>query len=195
MENENIVAIGLYYYACDNITESRLDFRTAVGTRDGGVWLEYQQNDHRGYAAAFGLRHEGPLNQYVGHIVAEEDKCIAFPNIYQHRVDAFELADPTRPGYRKILCFFVVNPFTRVLSTSDVPPQQAHWAIEEMGKAPGLGKLPQELYDAIVKCTTAGLVSRAEAEEDREKLMMERLMFVAAHNQQVFEVEFNMCEH
>ena len=110
------------------------------------------------------------MNQYVGHIVAEEDKCIAFPNIYQHRVDAFELADPTRPGYRKILCFFVVNPFTRVLSTSDVPPQQAEWGLDEAGRAPLMRGLPAELFEMIARETE--LMVREEAEEHRHRSPM-----------------------
>ncbi|TBU59748.1 hypothetical protein BD310DRAFT_976300 [Dichomitus squalens] len=168
MANENIVATGLYYYACENITESRLDFRTAVGSHYRGIWLEYQQSDDQGYTAAFGLQCDRPLNQYLGYVVAEEDKCVAFPNVYQHHVDEFELADPTKPGYRKILCFFIVNPFFRILSTSDVPPQQEHWALDEVSK---------------------------EAEKDRRKLMKERSRFVAVHDKAVFEVDFDMCEH
>ncbi|TBU59755.1 hypothetical protein BD310DRAFT_924125 [Dichomitus squalens] len=197
MANESIVATGLYYYACENLTESRLDFRAAVGNSDNmnGVSLEYEQNDEQGYRTAFGLQRDSPLNQCLGHIVAEENKCVAFPNVYQHHVDAFELADPTKPGYRKILCFFVVNPFVHILSTSDVPPQQEHWTLDELAKAPILGKLPQELYDAVLEYASVGLVSREEAEEDRDKLMQERSQFVVDHNEQVFEVEFNMCEH
>ncbi|TBU41391.1 hypothetical protein BD309DRAFT_965334 [Dichomitus squalens] len=195
MANENIVATGLYYYACENITESRLDFRTAIGAEGRGRSLVHEQDDVQGYTAAFGLQRDRPLNQYLGYIVAEEDKCVAFPNVYQHHVDAFELADSRKPGYRKILCFFVVNPFVRILSTSDVPPQQEKWAFAELAKAPIMGKLPQELYDAVLKYASDGFVSRKEAEEDREKLMKERSRFVVDHNKEVFEVGFNMCEH
>ncbi|KAL1941005.1 hypothetical protein VTO73DRAFT_7641 [Trametes versicolor] len=106
MANEKIVATGLYYYACENITESRLDFRSVVGDGSNGLFWPYQQTDDKGYFTAYGFAGASALNQELGHIVAEEDKCVAFPNIYQHRVDAFQLADPTRPGCRKILCFF-----------------------------------------------------------------------------------------
>lgn len=44
---------------------------------------------------AFGRDHA--LNQHLGHIVAEAGNCIAFPNVYQHHVDAFEL----KPGARR----------------------------------------------------------------------------------------------
>jgi len=39
-----------------------------------------------------------------------EGRCIAFPNIYQHRVSPFELRDKSKPGHRKILAFFLVDP-------------------------------------------------------------------------------------
>ncbi|KAM5539734.1 hypothetical protein V8D89_006547 [Ganoderma adspersum] len=195
MANEAIVATGLYYYACENITESRLDFRAAVGSEESEVDLDYEQNDDTGYMTVFGLQRDSLLNQGVGGIIAEEDKCIAFPNIYQHRVDAFELADPTKPGHRKILCFFLVDPFTKVLSTSDVPPQQADWTTEALGEARTLQQLPQELFDIVVDYARDDKVSRKEAEEVREQLMEERSTFVVEHNKELFEIEFNMCEH
>ncbi|KAI0708785.1 hypothetical protein C8T65DRAFT_576237 [Cerioporus squamosus] len=194
MANERIVATGLYYYACENITESWLDFRITAGT-EHGYDMPYQQSDHQGYLAAYGFAGGDPLNQPLGHIVAEEDKCVAFPNIYQHRVDAFELADPSRPGYRKILCFFLVNPTTRIVSTSDVPPQQEEWVREDAADMAELRTLPRELQDIVMRYARVGTISRGEAVRDREELMKERASFVMEHNEQVFETKFNMCEH
>ncbi|RPD77171.1 hypothetical protein L226DRAFT_459562 [Lentinus tigrinus ALCF2SS1-7] len=191
MANENIVATGLYYYTCENITESRLDFRVTLG----GVDMRYQQDDHLGHVVAYGFGRGHQQNQNVGHIVAEEDKCVAFPNIYQHRVDAFELADPTKPGYRKILCFFLVNPNTEILSTTDVPPQQEDWLEEEMKKIPAMGRLPVELVDMITSYAKQDVMSREEAEGHRAALMEERSNFVLEHNESIYEVKFNLCEH
>ena len=42
---------------------------------------------------------------------------LAFPNVVQHRVSPFRLADPTRPGHRKLLALFLVDPHIRILST------------------------------------------------------------------------------
>ncbi len=53
-----------------------------------------------------------------------EDLLLVFPNFLQHKVSDFTLLDPTQPGTRKILCFFLVNPYERVLSTANVAPQQ-----------------------------------------------------------------------
>ncbi|KAH9940075.1 uncharacterized protein BXZ73DRAFT_42996 [Epithele typhae] len=195
MLNERIVATGIYYYAMENVTESRLSFRQGVGVGDWDADLPYEQGDHRGYRVAYGFGIEDPLNQVLGHIVAAEDKCVAFPNVYQHHVDPFELADKTRAGHRKILALFLVDPHVRVLSTRDVPPQQRDWAMNEVEKAPGLQNLPQELFDMVVGFTEDGLMSREQAGEHRERLMKERSAFDVQQNEEIFEQQFNMCEH
>ena len=193
MANESIVATGLYYYACENISESRLAFRAAVGGAHDA--LEYEQNDFRGWDVVYGFTDDDPLNQPLGHIVAAEGKCVAFPNVYQHRVEPFELADPTRPGHRKILCFFLVNPEVEILSTTRVSPQQEDWVMEEVGRAPALQDLPVELFKLIAEHVCEGLLSREEAERHREELMQERSNFVVKFNKHVYEIEFSMCEH
>ncbi|KAH9856285.1 hypothetical protein C2E23DRAFT_722900 [Lenzites betulinus] len=196
MANEKIVATGLYYYACENITESRLAFRTVVGDdADNGTWMPYEQSDYKGYLTIYGFAGGNTLNQELGHIVADEDKCVAFPNVYQHRVDGFELADPTKPGVRKILCFFLVDPETTILSTTDVPPQQEDWSMAEMHRVPAMLNLPVELFDMVAEHAKEGTISRKEAEEHRDQLMTERANFVLQHNEEVFEIEFSMCEH
>lgn len=157
--------------------------------------MDYENNDNIGYHTVYGFSQGDALNQRLGHIVAQEDKCVAFPNIYQHHVDGFELADSTKPGYRKILCVFLVDPLTRILSTTDVPPQQAEWAMDEMQRAPALLRLPVELFDMIAEYAAAGMMSREEAEEYRADLMEERANFVMQHNEVVFELGFSMCEH
>ncbi|RDX46308.1 hypothetical protein OH76DRAFT_1356245 [Lentinus brumalis] len=208
MANESIVATGLYYYACENITddrpihgrralpitESRLDFRVTVGTADGSG-MRYQQDDHRGFVVAYGFGRDDHQNQELGHIVAEEDKCVAFPNIYQHHVDAFELADPTKPGHRKFLCFFLVNPDLEILSTTDVPPQQEDWLTEEIEQLPRMKDLPPELYGIIMDYVKPNVISREQAEKHRAKLMKERSAFVMKHNERVYQTSFSMCEH
>ncbi|OBZ78275.1 hypothetical protein A0H81_02673 [Grifola frondosa] len=191
----NIVATGLYYYASENITESKLGFRAGVGEYENGPYWDYQPDDSKGWTVAFGFGNTDPKNQEVGSIVAKEDKCLAFSNIYQHRVAPFELEDPTKPGHRKILCFFLVNPFVPVASTSNVPPQQRSWYTDELDKVPQFLQLPQELLDIILNDALAGTITLDEAKKEREKLMEERANFVVEHNQQIFEMEFSMCEH
>ncbi|KAI0668068.1 hypothetical protein C8Q78DRAFT_1081473 [Trametes maxima] len=198
MTNERIVATGVYYYACENISESRLSFCATVGSQNPYATDFHEQDDNKGCMVAYGFGAGSDLNQTLGHIVAEEGKCVAFPNVYQHQVQPFRLADPTRPGHRKILCFFLVDPFHKILSTSDVPPQQEDWWDDELigSVMPALQCLPEELYDAVSDdARRPGTISRQEAEQLREKFMEERSDFSIYHSCEVFQVRYNMCEH
>ncbi|KAH9940059.1 uncharacterized protein BXZ73DRAFT_43212 [Epithele typhae] len=190
MGNERIVATGLYCYTMENVTESGLAFRHCVGSGESGSELMYQQGDRKGYTTAFGFACDDPFSQPLGHIVAAEGKCVAYPNFYQHRVEPFELADKTRPGHIKILSLFLVDPTTRILSTSDVPPQQREWAIAQAEQVPALQKLPRELYDMVVGYAEEGLMSRAQAEEHRGRLMKEQAAFTETYNEESFEQLF-----
>ncbi|MFD8150514.1 DUF4246 domain-containing protein [Streptomyces sp. NPDC059720] len=163
MLNERIVSTGIYYWDSDNITESRLSFRTALDDPD------YEQNDDDGLREVYGLEDEDALNQVLGSAATPAGRCLAFPNILQHRVGSFRLEDPARPGHRKILAFFLVDPLRRIVSTSDVPPQQPWSATSTM--------------------------TLDDAKRYREELMQERKFFVAEHNEQLYEREFSLCEH
>ncbi len=163
MMNERIVSTGIYYWDSDNITESRLSFRTALDDPS------YQQSDDNGMREVYGLENEGALNQILGSAATPEGRCLAFPNILQHRVSSFRLTDPTRAGHRKILAFFLVDPSERIVSTSDLPPQQP-WS-------------------------DTSTMTLNQAKEYREQLMQERKFFVNEHNEQLYEREFSLCEH
>ncbi|KAI0642313.1 hypothetical protein C8Q79DRAFT_1013602 [Trametes meyenii] len=194
MQNERIVATGLFYYDSANITESRLAFREAVGDGQytGASALEYEQDDDSGYTLVYGIGRGIPLNQRLGDVVAKEDKCLAFPNVYQHCVAPFELVDHSLPGHRKILALFLVDPFTAIYSTSQVPPQQERWYKDAVfGEGPLFEKLPQEVSDIIMGLVLEGVtVSLDQAKGDREDLMKERGKFMFTHNAQVFEAGF-----
>ncbi|MFJ6615609.1 DUF4246 domain-containing protein [Streptomyces sp. NPDC091289] len=163
MLNERIVSTGIYYWDSENITESRLSFRAALDDP------RYEQNDDNGVREVYGLEDEDALNQTLGSASTPSGRCLAFPNILQHRVSPFRLADPTRPGHRKILAFFLVDPSKKIVSTSDVPPQQP-WS-------------------------ETATMTLEQARNYREQLMQERKFFVDEHNEQLYEREFSLCEH
>lgn len=163
MLNERIVSTGIYYWDSENITESRLSFRAALDDPD------YEQSDDNGVREVYGLENEDALNQMLGSASTPAGRCLAFPNILQHRVGPFRLADSTRPGHRKILAFFLVDPSEKIVSTSDVPPQQP-WS-------------------------DTSTMTLEQAKEYREQLMRERKFFVDEHNEQLYEREFSLCEH
>ncbi|MEU1863890.1 DUF4246 domain-containing protein [Streptomyces gardneri] len=163
MLNERIVSTGIYYWDSENITESRLSFRAALDDPD------YEQNDDNGLREVYGLENEDALNQLLGSASTPAGRCLAFPNVLQHRVGSFRLTDPTRSGHRKILAFFLVDPSEKIVSTSDVPPQQP-WS-------------------------DTSTMTLEQAKDYREQLMQERKFFVDEHNDQLYEREFSLCEH
>lgn len=124
-------------------------------------------------------------------------RALAFPNIYQHRVSPFHLTDPTKPGHRKILAFFLVDPNRQIPSTSTVPPQQREWFEREVvtpQSTSRLARLPVELREMIAE-EIPGQMSRKEANKFRKKLMAERSAFVKRYEEDTQGLEFDMCEH
>lgn len=182
--NEDIIATILYYYDVKNITESKISFRT------GYEEPYYEQGDSFYCEKLFGLHDEDSLVGELGSIVCQENRLIIFPNFYQHKVELFKLKDVSKPGHRKILCFFLVDPHnTKVLSTKDVPPQQEEWW--KSGIVENL--LPDEkLRELILKLQK--LQDITEAKSVREKLMSERAIQVKEGLEHE-EWEFSLCEH
>jgi len=115
------------------------------------------------------LTDEDAMNQVLGSAETRVGRVLAFPNILQHHVDPFRLADPSRPGHRKILVFFLLDPSVTIISTSDVPPQQP-WS-------------------------PTSTMTMEQAKEFRSQLMQERKLFVDEHNEKIYEREFSLCEH
>ncbi|KAG9010228.1 hypothetical protein FRB90_007893, partial [Tulasnella sp. 427] len=177
MINERIVASGIYYYDSENITESQLAFRAAVGSGNMG----YMQDDKAGVKLTYGLDRSTKANQVLGAVETTPGRCIAFPNIYQHQVSSFELADPSKPGHRKIVALFLVDPEYTIPSTCHIAPQQSEWAQEAMNTSGTLfSKLPLELWDMVSKNaqTEGALMTLEEAQQYRLELMDERSVAV-----------------
>ncbi|KAH9839182.1 uncharacterized protein C8Q71DRAFT_795498 [Rhodofomes roseus] len=178
MDNEAIVSTFIYYYACENITESTLSFRTATHEPEYHAQYDYYcMNDE-------------PCVQVVGRAVTKQHRCLAFPNLYQHLVSPFRLKDGTKSGHRKILVLFLVDPNVRVPSASDVGPQQAAWIRSALESTQLWQRLPTELQDIIWEQVDA--VSDEEAKKYREELMKERTAFVHTVDGQRFGHPFSL---
>ena len=188
MENEHIVATGIYYYDNSNVTDANLQFRTTVSEPD------YEQNDDRGVRLVYGLTNDGPLNQYLGQIETKQHRCLVFPNIYQHRLDSFQLLDRTHQGQRKILVFFLVDPSKRILSTGNVPPQQSHWLNSFVHSISPFQQLPTIVNEKIDSYQQFPM-DLQQAKQHRDKLMFERKFFIQQNNEFFFERPFSLCEH
>ncbi|KAH9264525.1 hypothetical protein BASA83_011996 [Batrachochytrium salamandrivorans] len=175
--NESIVATCLYYYEMENITSSKLSFRQAV--RKGFI---YEQPSDRYYKDVYGITNvETETNKHLGSLDALPGRCIVFPNMLQHKVMPFELADPSKPGVRKILAFFLIDPSKRIVSTAHIPPQQPDWYTVYLNNTP----IPAELWGDIIK-HIPGTMSLEEARSIRLELMQERSAFAGTLNEYRF---------
>lgn len=189
MPYERIVATGIYYYHMENIKNSGLDFRRAIEE-----YFDYPQDGEGFVEKHYGLQDEDQLNEYLGQIVAEEGKCITFPNYLQHRVTPFQLKDESKPGIRKILVFFLIDPDDSILSTKDVPIQQNYVIKQKLNnifdeKKNVHQRVRDNIYDKI------DAITFEEAKKHREALMFQRKYYVDEINKNIFEREFSLCEH
>jgi hypothetical protein len=120
--------------------------------------------------------------------------------VYQHRVAPFHLLDPTKPGHRKILAIFLVDPsIAPIPSATNIPPQQADWtfdALEDARNDPNslFSRLPPELSNLIHQNLPHTFMTRDEAEDYRLRLMEERTSFTQDRREEL-SYSFNMCEH
>ncbi|ANZ75079.1 BA75_02687T0 [Komagataella pastoris] len=192
--NEDIVATVLYYYDSENIGESKLSFRNAT------VEPKYEQGDDITVKRIFGLNDEDRLTRYLGSVDCIENRLLIFPNVYQHHVEPFELVDKTKPGHRKILCFFLVDPNNKhTFATDKVPPQQQNLLGDKitsfLGKETS-SKLPTEILDLIAN-KVQYTISLDEAKKVREKLMEERTPEEEDEygGSNVYTSLFSLCEH
>ena len=134
--------------------------------------------------------------QEIGGVVTREGRLLTFPNVLQHRVGAFKLADPTKPGHRKIVALFLVDPNIKVISTAHVPCQQQEWwwKLMQTKKNQQITSLPVELQDHILDDVDFPF-SLQDAKELRLELMEERKAFVLDHGEAFEMARFSLCEH
>jgi hypothetical protein len=194
--NEHIVSTALYYYDNSNITDSRLHFRTNVEAQSFAEDMRYEQGDNFGFKTVFGVESSDEGQQVLGSVLTREDRLIAFPNGFQHRVGDFKLADPTKPGHRKIIALFLVAPTIPIISTANVPPQQRDWWQREVSVGESrIQQLPAELVEMIVDGVEDFPIRLEEAKVIREELMMERGRLNEAVEQEILHEQFSFCEH
>lgn len=196
-QNEHICATALYYYDTANISTSHLAFRQQSETEEAEE-IGYPQSQFDWLEEVFGCVNEEPAVQEVGVIDTKEGRLLTWPNMLQHQVRPFRLADPTLPGHRKILALFLVDPNIRITSTANVPCQRKDWwieAIQQHGGDSGLSGLPAELQEHIFQDVDGFPIGLDEAKALRLELMEERKTFLKTQDGYFLEHEFSLCEH
>ncbi|KAF8154436.1 hypothetical protein B0H34DRAFT_523156 [Crassisporium funariophilum] len=191
--NEHICATALYYYDNENITDSRIAFRQQTETNIDHI--TYEQGERSWLREIFGCEDEGEGTQEVGSVETVEGRLLAFPNILQHQVQPFKLADASKPGHRKILALFLVDPGIRIISTANIPCQRRDWWAEAVKTDGGLRKLPLELQDHVLRQVDEFPIGIEEANQLRLELMQERRRHVISQRENFECQQFNLCEH
>ncbi|KAK3906166.1 hypothetical protein C8A05DRAFT_12054 [Staphylotrichum tortipilum] len=155
--NERIVGTCLYYLDSENITETSLAFRASTREDENEHALAWE-DDTSWMEQAYGVRLRGGSRvQHYGTVKTPQGRLLAFPNVFHHRVSPFELADPAKPGHRRFVALWLVDPYTRIISTANVPPQQAEWYAERaFGESAAaandlVARLPSELVQMIAE--------------------------------------------
>lgn len=191
--NERIVATSIYYHSCENITTSTLSFsqqcHSALSLDDEELLIWFYD--------VYGCDGSGSATQEVGSVETREGRLLTFPNILQHCVSSFKLADPTKPGHRKIIALFLVDPNVKIISTAHVPCQRRDWwweAVHSEKPQSILDHLPTELNELILDDVEFP-ISMQEAKEVRAHLMEERKVYVASQTDAFTRTEFSLCEH
>ncbi|KAL4884947.1 hypothetical protein BJY04DRAFT_214830 [Aspergillus karnatakaensis] len=188
--NERIAASAIYYYDSENITSSALAFRH----RGVDMYLDdlgYEQDQHEFLQQVYGHpdevdgHNDAHITQELGSVLCDEGRLITFPNTLQHRVLPFSLADASKPGHRKILALFLIDPHRRIISTANVPPQQEHWCSN-----PPTGTKRKRTADS-----ESATMTMEEAKAYRLELMEERGLRAEQQNVAYEEGAFGLCEH
>ncbi|KAK4224486.1 hypothetical protein QBC38DRAFT_511743 [Podospora fimiseda] len=157
--NEQIVATALYYVDSENITPSSLSFRMRTDREQGPLqdpagqdcWRPYEQL----YGTPLGTGEGGTTVQNFGSVETREGRLLAFPNVFHHRVSPFRLEDPTKPGHRRFIALWLVDPHQRIISTANVPPQRLDWWTESAfggtGSKMSRGHMPSEIFQVLLE--------------------------------------------
>lgn len=133
--------------------------------------------------------------QDLGKVPTREGRLFVFPNVLQHCVSPFGLAEPSKPGHRKLLALFLIDPEIRVPYTANVPPQQRDWWAKKVNNDAALGKLPPELLENVIQGVDDFLISLEQVKEIREELMEERKAQQQKDESQWQNTGFSFCEH
>ncbi|KAJ3569056.1 hypothetical protein NP233_g5304 [Leucocoprinus birnbaumii] len=101
----------------------------------------------------------------------------------------------TKPGHRKILALFLVDPNIKIISTANVPCQRQDWREELILDSNVLLRLPVELRDIVAKNRDDFPISLHEAKKIREELMEERRKYVLGYQRETSRTQISLCEH
>ncbi|KAK6084500.1 hypothetical protein SCUP234_03289 [Seiridium cupressi] len=144
--NEHICGTALYYLDSENITPSNLSFRMQTSAYMNEE-IEVGQDAYHWLEQVFGTE----LGDY---------------SRFRTSLSSFRLEDATKPGHRRFIALWLVDPTQRVISTANVPPQQMDWwldstfGVTDESRKAAIGKLPADL---VTLMNDKGLIANVSA--------------------------------
>ncbi|KAJ2751495.1 hypothetical protein GGI19_004446 [Coemansia pectinata] len=131
LDNERIIATGIFFYDVVNIAPCSLKFREPLNAYHSASKANYY------HAIRFAYDINGDLSgrparvsQELGDVDIKDGRCLVFPNTYQYTMPRITRELTSKPGHCKMLTFYFVNSSTRIPSTEIVPPHQKDWWAE-----------------------------------------------------------------
>jgi hypothetical protein len=164
-QNEHIIGTALYYLDSENVTPSHLQFRMQT-SYDQGDW-NVGQDSFGWMERVYGTQLRGAdcIQQY-GSVETRQGRLLAFPNVFHHRVSPFELQDKTKPGHRRFIALWLVDPYTNIINTGNVPPQQQSWWLEQAFgdlSTKDAEKIPNAIANLLSEATSGHSITALEA--------------------------------
>ena len=132
MSHEEIVATAIYFiHRDDDIAGGDLFFQRAFHMREA---VNMQEAFGQVYGLVYDVVAERGMRP-LGKVETLPKRFVVFPNSHVHKVSKMENKNAASPltdtndtnsvQKRRIVVFFLVNPEKRIVSTREVPPQQA----------------------------------------------------------------------
>ncbi|KAH6621697.1 hypothetical protein C7974DRAFT_361563 [Boeremia exigua] len=185
MKNEHVVAVGVFSFDVENVSESRIAFRQETDVSPGFFrhgpklfqgsdgYSRYKQPSHEegkgdqveAISEIFGFNafqmcsdhHDFALPfQELGDVALSQGRVVAFPNVMETRRMPFRLQDATQSGHHRWITVMLVDPHYRLWSTGHVLPRQLEW----QGGVEDARNLPEEVDSERTMKEMAGEVRR-----------------------------------
>lgn len=134
--HDHIVATSIMYFDSDNVKPQSGAFHFRVQTHMDGHKYHHDMStvDEMkiyGYKETREILERDTrelLNiQDIGTVVVPDGRLLTYPGVLRHRMERLETVDSSRPGRRRMVLLYLVDPHYRLCSTQNVPPQQRDW--------------------------------------------------------------------
>ncbi|ETS74162.1 hypothetical protein PFICI_14028 [Pestalotiopsis fici W106-1] len=208
--NEHVIGTAIYCYDCENIIEPCISFSTETRPQEGEVGnKELEMWELEQITKLFGIEKDLLWNvgvQELGSVAIPEGRLLSFPNTLWHRREPMRLNDKTRPGHWRCLVLYLVDPYYRICSTRNAPPQQQQWWAAEAYHKIDFSKFPPEILQIImdevgegwpISSTRDGsrFASRSEYDNSRYYKILKRGIDPSTFPESTYNARWNCHEY